>query len=100
MRALIQQGYNSISFNILHKHTTGKIFRLKSHFSADASRQRLRCTLDLVSLKDPEEPGSQEAELSLTGVRESCNHLRHGGLPSDTGQAVIISEQEPVKHIS
>lgn len=56
-------------------------------------------TLDLVGLKDPEEPGSQEAELSLTGVRESCNHLRHGGLPSDTGQAVIIGEQEPVKHI-
>lgn len=54
-------------------------------------------TLDLVGLKNPEEPGRQEAELSLTGVRESCNHLRHGGLPSDAGQAVIISEQEPVR---
>lgn len=54
-------------------------------------------TLDLVSLKNPEEPGGQEAKLSLTGVRKSCNHLRHGGLPSDTGQAVIIGEQEPVR---
>lgn len=54
-------------------------------------------TLDLVGLENPEEPGRQEAELSLTGVRESCNHLCHGGLPSDAGQAVIISEQEPVR---
>lgn len=54
-------------------------------------------TLDLVCLENPEEPGGQEAKLSLTGVRESCNHLCHGGLPSDTGQAVIISEKEPVR---
>lgn len=54
-------------------------------------------TLDLISLKNPEEPGSQEAELSLTGVRESCNHFSHGGLASDAGQAVVIGKQEPVR---
>lgn len=54
-------------------------------------------TLDLVGLKNPEEPGRQEAKLSLAGVGESCNHLCHGGLPSDAGQAVIVGEQESVR---
>lgn len=56
-------------------------------------------TLDLVIFEDPEEPSSHEAKLSFTGIWKSCNHFSHGGLPSDTGQTIIIRKQEPVWHM-
>lgn len=52
-------------------------------------------TFDLIVHEDPEQPGGQEAELPLTGVRQRGNHLSQGGLPANAGQAVIVGEQEP-----
>lgn len=57
------------------------------------------CTLNLIILEDPEEPGGHEAKLPLAGVRQCGYHLRHGGFPANTGQAVVVGEKEPVGFI-
>lgn len=52
-------------------------------------------TLSVLCPKDAEESGGHETKLSLTGIRERGDHFRHGGLSTNTGQPVIICEQEP-----
>lgn len=66
-----------------------------NHITRYITLQLHKLTLDLVALEDPEEPGGHEAELPLAGVRKRGDHLGHGRLPSNAGQAVVIREQEP-----
>lgn len=55
-----------------------------------------KITLDFIILENPKQPSGHETKLPFTCIWERGNHLGHGRLPSDTGQAIVIREQEPV----